>query len=320
VRGVPQDLDRQSFDFLVVGGGIHGAALAREAALRGCSVLLAERDDFASGTSSRSSRLVHGGVRYLQQGHVSLVREALAERERLLRLAPHLVRPLPLLMPFHAGGGKPAWMLRLGLRLYQLLAGRSTLPGPRYCKPPECARLFPGIRMRGLRGGSLYWDARTQDARLTLAILEAAASAGAVLVNHLEVVDASADGVRLREGIGEREITVRVRTILNAAGPHADTVRARLRIDAPPLVRTSRGSHIVLAPRDTETAIGAFLPDGRIQFVIPHPDGTLCGTTDVDEVAGDEPPSVPQADVDYLLGALAHLLENPPSRADVRFA
>jgi glycerol-3-phosphate dehydrogenase len=319
LRTDPRQLHRQPFDVLVVGGGIHGAAVAREAALRGARTLLVERDDFACGTSMRSSRLVHGGVRYLQQGHLGLVREALRERERLLRALPHLVRPLPMLMPKFVDGPGRLWVTRFGLWLYRRLAGRTTLPPARAYGPAECLRLFPGLRARGLRGGVVFFDAVTEDLPLVLAVLEAARRAGAILCNHLEAHAVRGDGVVLQDTLAGAELTVRARHVVNAAGPGADALRRRLGIDAPDLVRTTRGGHVVFAPRDGETALAAFLPDRRIQFVIPHRDGTVCGTTDVDD-AWHEGDANPAADVAYLLEALGFLLDAPPPRESVRFA
>ncbi|MCA8941107.1 MAG: glycerol-3-phosphate dehydrogenase/oxidase [Planctomycetes bacterium] len=322
MRADLQSLHDRVFDLLVVGGGIQGAAIAREAAVRGLDVLLVERDDFACGTSMRSSRLVHGGVRYLQQGRIGLVREALAERERLLRSAPHLVRPQPMLMPFFDdGGGMHRWLVRAGLRTYSWLARGSTMPAPRHHDAASCIRMFPGLRRRGLHGGSVFYDARTEDARLTIAVLEAAAEAGAALCNHVELTGlGSHGGLVLRDRILGDELVVRPRQVVNAAGPKVDAVREALGVDAEPLVRLSRGSHLVLDPRESEMALAAFLPDDRIQFVIPHPDGTLCGTTEVDEAAGDAHGAPPEADVDYILAALQHLLESPVDRGAVRFA
>lgn len=320
VRTDPQALDGRSFDFLIVGGGIQGAAMAREVALRGSSVLLVERADFGSGTSSKSSRLIHGGLRYLEHGHLSLVREALQERERLLRLAPHLVRPLAMLMPFFRGGPSPL-KIKLGLKLYGLLAGRHSLPPARSCGPEDCQRLFPPLRSKDLRGGTVFYDARTEDQRLTLANVEAAVAAGAEVVNRVAVDGISESGIRLLDGIRDTEITVRAAQVLNAAGPGVDEVRRRFGIDAPDLVRLSRGSHLVLDPMPSEVALAAFLPDRRIQFVIPHHDGTLCGTTEVEESGpASNEMQVPADDVQYLLAALDHLYETPPPRDQVRYA
>lgn len=310
-----------TFDLLVLGGGIQGAAVAREAALRGLAVALVEERDFAAGASSRSSRLVHGGLRYLRQGHLSLVREALRERERLLRLCPHLVRPVPMLMPFFRDSGGSLFWSWLGTHAYALLAGRSSLPRPERLSATRALAAFPGLRSEGLRAAVRFFDAATADGRLTLANVEAAAAAGAMVVNHCAAVGITADGaVLLADRIGGSEPAVRARHVVNAAGPRADQLRQRLGVDGPPLVRVSRGSHLVLPPRPGETALAAFLPDGRIQFVVPHQDGTICGTTDVDEPAADEEPTVPLDDVRYLLGALSFLLAPPPRREDVQFA
>jgi glycerol-3-phosphate dehydrogenase len=320
LRTDPRELHRRTFDVVVVGAGIQGAAVAREAAVRGLTVLLVDARDVAAGTSSRSSRLVHGGLRYLRHGHLALVREALVERERLLRLCPHLVRPQPMLMPFFADGGGSRLLARIGTALYRLLAGGSTMPPPRGLSAAEAVGAFPGLRERGLRGALEFFDAVTQDARLTLANVLAAHGAGAHVATHCELTGAGVDGVKLHDRVGNADVEVRTRHVVNAAGPRADALRGRCSIGGRPTVRMSRGSHIVLAPRASDTALAAFLPDHRIQFVVPHADGTVCGTTEIDdELAGDET-APPQVDVDYLLEALAFLLEPPPRAADVAFA
>lgn len=321
MRTDPRQLHGKTFDLLVLGAGIQGAAIAREAALRGLAVALVEERDFGGGTSSRSSRLVHGGLRYLRQGHLALVREALGERERLLRLAPHLVRPVPMVLPFFADGGGSLLLAWLGTHAYSLLARGSTLPRPERLTPGEASAAFPGLRTAGLRGAVRFFDAATSDARLTLANVRAAAAAGATVVSHCGAVGLADGGaIRLADHVEGSEPEVRARVVVNAAGPRADLLRRRFGIDGPDLVRATRGSHLVLPPRSGETAIAAFLPDGRIQFVVPHPDGTVCGTTDVDDAVTEAEPTVPQDDVAYLLEALAFLLAPAPTRADVRFA
>ncbi len=321
LRTDPRQLEGRFYDLVVVGGGIQGAAIAREAACRGIATLLVEKTDFAVGTSSRSSRLVHGGLRYLQQGNVALVKEALHERERLLRLSPHLVRPLPVVLPFYPDSGGSRFVSWIGVRAYSWLAGRSTMPGPRRLSASEAAAAFPGLRTKGLLGGVQYFDAATNDARLTLANVVAAHRAGAVISNHCELLGVRADGaLRLRDGLTGAEIAVRAKEIVNAAGPRADSVRRLFGTQGKNLVRTSRGTHLILDPRQGETSLAAFLPDKRIQFVVPHADGTLCGTTDVYEDATAEEPTVNKDDLRYLLDALAYLLDPAPTVADVRFA
>ena len=320
MRTDPRQLDGRTFDVIVIGAGIQGAALAREAAMRGLSTLLVDSRDIAAGTSSRSSRLVHGGLRYLRHGHIGLVKEALHERERLLRLAPHLVRPQPMLMPFYPDSGVSSWKMRLGAMLYSKLAGSSTLPRPRRLSSQAAVEAFPGLRTVGLKSALEFYDARTQDARLTLANVVAAVDAGCVFANHAQVCDGDDDGLRLLDRVSGASITVQSKAILNAAGPAVDTVRRLCRIDGEALVRLTRGSHVVLPARAGELALAAFLPDQRIQFVIPHDGGTLCGTTDVDDaLRGDEVPP-PVADLDYLREALGFVLETMPDRQDIKFA
>jgi glycerol-3-phosphate dehydrogenase len=321
IRTDPQTLNGRKFDLVVVGGGIQGAAIAREAASQKIQTLLIEASDFAAGTSSRSSRLIHGGLRYLREGHIHLVREALHERERLLRLSPHLVRPVPMLMPFFNDGGGSRLLSFFGVHAYSLLAGRSTMPRPSSLSASAAAAAFPGLRTRGLRSAMKFYDATTSDGRLTLANVDAAARAGAAIVNHCALTGLAADGsLRLLDRLTSAEIKVHAKQVVNAAGPRADAVRRLLGHGSEDLVRTSRGSHLVLAPRAGELALAGFLPDKRIQFVIPHHDGTICGTTDVDEALTEDEPTVPSADARYLLDALGWLLDPSPQRSDVKFA
>ena len=320
-RAAPASLHQRTFDLLVVGGGIQGGAIAREAALRELKVLLVDAHDFAAGTSSRSSRLIHGGLRYLREGHFALVREALQERERLLRLAPHLVWPQAMLMPFFADGGGNRALSWLGVQAYHWLARGSSLPGPTTLSAAAALRAFPGLRRQGLRGALKFYDAATVDGRLTLANIEDAARAGAVVVNHCALSGLTPQGaLRLCDRLDGSEYLVNAAQVVNAAGPRADAVRRLLGQGGADLVRTTRGSHVVLPPRAESLALAAFLPDRRIQFVIPHPDGTICGTTDVDQPPEAEEPAVPAADVDYVLQALAWLLDPPPRREDLRHA
>ena len=320
MRSDPRQVHKQSFDLIVIGAGIQGAAMAREAALRGWSVVLLDARDVAAGTSSRSSRLVHGGLRYLRNGHFALVQEALHERERLLRLAPHLVRPVPMLMPFYPDSGVARWQMRVGLWLYARLSGRSTLPRPRHLSAADAAKAFPGLRTHRLKSAAEFYDARTQDTRLTLANVVAAVEAGCKFVNHAEVLAATDSGLRAVDRVTGVEFEVRGKIVINAAGPGVDAVRRTCLAVGDDVVRLSRGSHVVLPARSGELALAAFLPDQRIQFVIPHDGGTICGTTDVaDELVGDETPP-PPADLDYLRGALSYVLDPAPKPSDVQFA
>lgn len=320
VRTDLRQLDGETFDVVVIGAGIQGAALAREAAVRGARTLLLEARDVAAGTSSRSSRLVHGGLRYLRHGHMALVREALAERERLLRLAPHLVRPLPMLMPFYRDSGVPRWKMRLGTWLYAKLAKKSTMPRPRSLSANAAVAAFPGLREDGLRSAIEFYDARTQDGRLTLANVLAAVQAGCRFVNHANVLGVGDGQLHVRDALSDADVRVRAEHVCNAAGPAVDSLRRACGVEGEDLVRLTRGSHVVLPERPGELALAGFLPDERIQFVIPHDGGTLCGTTDVDDELEEFETAPPHEDLDYLLEALGHLLAAVPNRNDVTFA
>ena len=223
-------LARDEYDLLVVGGGITGCGIARDAALRGVKVALVEKDDFASGTSSRSSRLVHGGLRYLEHGYLHLVFEASGERRRLLRLAPHLVRPLEFIWPVYAGARVPQWKLNAGLTLYDALALFRNVGTHRRLSIRQIAAREPALRHEGLVGGARYFDAATDDARLTLANAIGAREAGAVVVNHamvaeLLVRDGAAYGARIVDVLDAVRIDVRAKVIVNATGPWSDDMR-----------------------------------------------------------------------------------------------
>lgn len=307
-------LARESFDVLVIGGGITGAGVARDAALRGLRTALVEQDDFASGTSSRSSRLVHGGVRYLEHGQLRLVFESSAERRTLRRIAPHLVRPLAFVWPVYTGARVPRWKLAAGLALYDLLALFRNVGRHERLSAAGVLAHEPCIGERGLTGGARYWDAATDDARLTLATIRAAIAAGAVVLNHARVVALSSAGGRvggatvMDVATGER-ITVRARVVVNATGPWSDAVERLAGTERRPAVRGSKGVHVCVA-RDRIRNSGAVTviarSDGRVMFVLPAGDFTIIGTTDSYEVVAPEEVRASEADVAYLLDAANH--------------
>jgi glycerol-3-phosphate dehydrogenase len=306
-------LERERFDLLVIGGGINGAGIARDAALRGLRVALVEQSDFASGTSSRSSKLIHGGLRYLEQGEIHLVLEATRERERLRRLAPHLVRPIRFVYPIYAGGPVSKWKLNAGLWAYDLLAGIWNVRRHRMLGAEAAHRAEPQLRTEGLHGAGEYWDCWTDDARLVLETLLSARDEGAVVVSYARVVGFVKEndrivGARLSDRIGGRELTVRARAVVNAAGPWVDAVAA-MDEPGPPRLRPTKGVHVVV-PRARighEAAIVLHaVQDGRIMFVIPWEACSLVGTTDTDHPDGAEPPTVEPEDVAYLLDTVNH--------------
>ena len=304
-------LANQVFDVLVVGGGITGAGIARDAALRGLTVALIDKGDFGSGTSSRSSRLVHGGVRYLEHGHFRLVFEASAERRRLLRLAPHLVRPLAFTWPVYRGQRLPVWKLAAGLTLYDLLALFRNVERHRRLDAAGVLEHEPRLAPARLKGGVRYFDAATDDARLTLANALGARDAGAVVLNHVALtgVGAPRDGARVyhvEDALGGVREEVRARVLVNAGGPWSDDVRARLGFDAARPMKGSKGSHIAV-PRDrvgNRHAVTLTHPrDGRVMFALPAGAHAIIGTTDM--FTGESPDSVRSsaAEVDYLIEA-----------------
>jgi len=314
-------------DLLVIGGGIHGAGIARDAAQRGLRVGLVERDDFGSGTSGRSTKLIHGGLRYLEQRRIFQVRAALRERAVLLRIAPHLVRPLPFLLPIYADDPHSRAALRAGLWLYDRMGGRDGMPGHQFLDAPDAERVLPGIRMEGLRGAAMYHDAVTDDRRLTVLNLLAAADHGAILANHAEVesIRADQDGL-LRVAIADRlhggALEARARAIVNATGPWADRLAALADPDGAPRLRPSRGAHLALPRLTGETAVLFRSPDdGRVMLAVPWEGLTLIGTTETDDAEDPADVSPTDADIEYLLRGARHLLAGTPiADRDLLFA
>ena len=297
------------FDVLVIGGGITGAGIARDAALRGLKTALVERDDFASGTSSRSSRLVHGGVRYLEHGYLHLVFEASRERRTLLSIAPHLVHPLAFTWPVYAGARVPRWKLGAGLLLYDALALFRNVGTHRQLSVAQVLANEPALRGDGLQGGAQYWDAATDDARLTLANALAAAEAGAVVVNHAGVCELVHSGERVvgaivADAFGSGSTTIRAGVTVNAAGPWSTAIRRMDRPDAPPAVQGTKGVHLAVpAARVGNHGAVTLLSvvDGRVMFVLPFGALTIIGTTDTPTTATPDAVRASRSDIAYLL-------------------
>ncbi len=321
-----EGLTEGTFDLLVVGGGINGAGIARDAAGRGLRTGLVERDDFGSGTSGRSSKLIHGGLRYLEQGRLFQVRESLRERRTLLRVAPQVVRPLPFLLPIYRNGRLGPTRLRIGLALYDLLAGRD-LPRHRFFGPEAADHLVPGLREEGLRGGALYTDAVTDDRRLTVLNVLDATRRGAVVANHAELTEVRADGdgllrASLTDRRGGGRLEVRSRAVVNATGPWAEETARLFDGDAGPRMRPTRGAHIALPRCTGETALLFESPDdGRVVLAIPWAGLTLFGTTDTDDRSDPGTVTPTDEDIEYLLRAARHVLpEAPPPGERLLFA
>jgi len=304
------NLDRlrdETFDVLVVGGGIVGAGVARDAACRGLRTALVERGDFASGTSGKTSRLIHGGLRYLRSYRVGLVRQSVRERDLLLKRAPSLVHPLAFVIPAYRGRRPGALLLRFGLFLYDFLSRGKTVPRRVWLAADATVEREPRLSSDALAGAGIYYDAWTDDARLVLAVVKDAAEAGACVANYTEVVELLHDeggrvvGARLRDVIENRTLDARARIAVNATGVWLDRLRAPRGI---PTIRATKGIHIFL-PRTkvgNRHALALTAPrDGRIVFVLPWNELALVGTTDTD-YGGDADHVVPNAaDVAYLL-------------------
>jgi glycerol-3-phosphate dehydrogenase len=314
-------LQDESFDVVVIGGGITGAGVALDAASRGYSVALVERDDFASGTSSRSSKLVHGGLRYLQNFDLGLVREALLERALMVNLAPHIVHPLPLLVPGF-DGKRPDLLVGVGLNMYDVMA-RDRLrrrPGDEEWSPDrhrmisaeETLELVPALEPRNPTSAYLFYDCQTDDVRLVLTVLGEAERFGAVIANRAEVtglVDRGgrAAGVLCLDRLSGSEFELRAENVVNATGVWADQLRPDeiYGEEEVPRIRPSRGTHITLARADLHLVAGAIIPAGgsRTIFALPWLGRTLIGTTDndydgpLDHIAPDA------RDIEYLLDA-----------------
>jgi glycerol-3-phosphate dehydrogenase len=301
-------------DVLVVGGGITGAGVAHDAAARGLAVALVERDDLAAGTSSRSSRLVHGGVRYLEHGWLHLVFEASRERRRLLDNAPHLVRPLGFTWPVYDGQRLAKWEVGAGLLLYDVLALYRNVGTHKRLSRARVLATEPALRADGLVGGAQYWDAATDDARLTLAAARAAESHGAAVVTQAEVVALTWDagrvaGAVVRDRETGREWPVRANVVVNATGPWTHKVLRLERAAAPPAVRGTKGVHITVprARLGNRGAVTLLHPDDeRVMFALPAGDHAILGTTDTRTEAPPDQVRADRADVRYLLTAANH--------------
>ncbi len=308
---------------IVVGGGCTGIATALDASARGYRTLLLERGDFTGGTSSRSTKLVHGGVRYLRQGRVQMVYRALRERQRLRQNAPHLVRDLTLVVPAYRWWERP-WY-GAGLKVYDALAAGRGLGRSRLLSRRRCLRRVSTLNDRGLRGGVLFHDGQFDDARLGWALVRTAANLGCVPVNHAEVtglVEAGGviRGVRVRDRIGTAEWVARGSVVVNAAGPFADSLREMDEPGRDSGVVLSRGAHIVVSSAFLPGSSALLVPttdDRRVLFAIPWHGHVVIGTTDV-PVANPSPEPVPGAEeVEYLLDHAGRYLTRPPSRADI---
>ncbi len=295
------------YDLLVIGGGINGAAISQLAAKRKMRVALLEKGDFASGTSSRSTKLIHGGIRYLENLEFDLVYESLKERALQLQVASHLVKPLPFVIPVYQGDRRPLWMMKFGVFLYDLIAGSDKIQKHKGLSAQEVLAMEPGIQKEGLTGGVIYYDAQMDDARLCLENVLMADAYGAHVANYVKVLSFIKEnnrvvGVRARDLLMGKHFDVRAKKIVCAVGPWTNEL---LRLDAHQAkkkVRTTKGIHIVYKGQVSSHALLiSSRSDQRIFFVIPWMGNSLIGTTDTDYIGNPDDVRVEQQDVEYLM-------------------
>ena len=312
------------WDFIIVGGGATGLGIAVDAAARGYRPLLLEQSDFGKGTSSRSTKLVHGGVRYLQQGNVSLVLEALKERGLLRQNAPHLVHDLPFIVPSYDWWEGPFY--GIGLKVYDMLAGKLGFGDSIHLSKEETIERLPTIETEGLRGGTVYHDGQFDDARLVVNLAQTAVEQGATVLNYVGVKDLIKKSGILRGVVAEdveTETTYRLwgKAVINATGVFTDTIRRIDDTDCAPMIQPSRGVHIVLdrsfLPGDTAIMV-PHTDDGRVLFAIPWHDHVIVGTTDTPMDDTPLEPSAAEDDIEFLLTHTARYLTRDPAREDIQ--
>lgn len=314
----------EPWDVIVVGGGATGLGVAVDAANRGYETLLLDKSDFGKATSSRSTKLVHGGVRYLQQGNVSLVFEALHERGILLENAPHLTRNLEFVIPCYRWWEKPYY--GTGLKLYDVLAGKRSLGGSTVLSRRRAVEMMPGARRSGLRGGVKYHDGQFDDARLAVNLAQTAVEQGGTVLNYTAVTglmkaNGRVAGVKAREAESGAEWSIPGRVVINATGVFADDIRQMDRPDATPMIRPSQGAHIVVDRSFLPGDAALMIPktdDGRVLFAVPWHDVVIIGTTDTPlDTVGLEPRALDE-EVDFLLEHAGRYLDRQIRPADVR--
>ena len=312
------------WDFIIVGGGATGVGIAVDAASRGYQVLLLEQSDFGKGTSSRSTKLVHGGVRYLEQGNIPLVREALKERGRMRQNAPHLVSDLAFVVPSYAWWEAPFY--GLGLKVYQALSGKYGFGPSRRLSKKETLQRLPNIQTEGLRGGVIYYDGQFDDSRLLIHLAATAAKQGATLLNYARVAALARDAGGQVDGViavdleRGKEFHARAKIVINATGAFGDAVRRLAEPKTPAMIAPSQGAHLVFdhsfLPGDTAIMV-PHTRDHRVMFAIPWHGHTLVGTTDT-PIPGPVLEPVPlEQEIEFILETAGRYLHKAPSRADI---
>ncbi|MGQ9629261.1 MAG: glycerol-3-phosphate dehydrogenase [bacterium] len=302
------------FDLLIVGGGINGVGIARDAAMRGIKTALLEKNDFSSGTTSKSTKLIHGGLRYLEMFDFKLVFEACRERRILMKIAPHLVRPLTFLIPVYRRDSRPLWMVKIGMVLYDLLALFRNTRNHKMVGRRGALELEPVLNENGLKGAALYYDCQVDDSRLCIETAMSAAEAGAALANYAEVYDfiregGKVRGAKVRDRLSGEEFDVRAKVVVNATGVWADSICRMISPTAPKKVRPTKGIHII-TPQTTRghALLITSQRDNRLFFVIPWKGYSLIGTTDTDFSGDLDVVTSDEEDVEYLLEGARRIL------------
>jgi glycerol-3-phosphate dehydrogenase len=314
----------EPWDVVVIGGGATGAGVAVDAATRGFSTLLLEREDFAKGTSSRSTKLVHGGVRYLEQGNVSLVMEALKERGLLRQNAPHLVHDLQFIVPNYSWWEAPFY--GIGMKVYDLLAGKYGFGRSKILSKEETLERIPTLRQDGLRGGVIYYDGQFDDSRLLIHLIETAADHGAIVLNYMPAVELLKDAEGFANGVvavdseSQESFTVQARVVVNATGIFTDEVRRMADASVTNMVAPSQGIHLVMDKSFLLGDTAIMVPhtsDGRVLFAIPWHGHTVVGTTDTPIKAASYEPLPYEQEIEFVLETASQYLSHPPTREDV---
>ena len=314
----------KEFDICIIGGGATGLGIAVDAASRGCKTILLEKYDFAKGTSSRSTKLVHGGVRYLQQGNIKLVMEALKERGLLKKNAPHLVKNQSFVIPNYKWWENPFY--GVGLKVYDWMAGSLGLGPSQFLNKEETLALAPNLDEDGLRGGVLYQDGQFDDARLAIHLAMTAADHGAVVINYMSVeglmkADGKVCGVIAKDKIGGTEFEIKAKAVINATGIFSDAIAKMDDKNAEPLISHSQGIHLVFDKGFLLSDTAIMIPrtdDGRVLFAVPWHNKTIVGTTDTPVKAASEEPIATKEEIEFVMQHIHRYLKKDPSYNDIR--
>lgn len=314
----------QIWDIVVIGGGASGLGAAVDAAKRGYKTLLVEKNDFAKGTSSRSTKLVHGGVRYLQNGDISLVLEALKERGIMKRNAPHLVKDMSFVIPFYDWWNSPFY--GLGLKVYDMMAGKLGLGPSTLLNREETIDLIQNVNQDGLRGGVIYHDGQFDDSRMAITLAHTATDLGATLINYIEVIGLLKEkdiisGLEVLDRESQEKFAISAKVVINATGVFSDSIVKMDQPGAPPQIRPSQGVHLVLEKEFLEGPHAIMIPhtsDGRVLFAVPWHDYVVVGTTDTPIDQASEEPRALEEEVSFILSNASQYMTKKPHRKDVK--